>query len=82
MITDVAALFVDSRGEYPRHFATWFDEKRDARSYVGELPVIAHPPCQRWCRLEQANEERESIATPPEFAAELLRLASWAVTEC
>lgn len=58
MITDVAALFVDSRGEYPRHFATWFDEKRDARSYVGELPVIAHPPCQRWCRLAGLVEAR------------------------
>lgn len=58
LITDVAALFVDARGEYPKHFAHWFDEKRDARTYAGDLPVIAHPPCQRWCRLAGLVEAR------------------------
>jgi hypothetical protein len=58
VITDVAALFVDRRGEYPRAFEHWYDEKRDARTYAGELPIIGHPPCQRWCRLAGLVEAR------------------------
>ncbi len=51
LIRDVAALFVDRKGDYPKHVAEWWDEKRDAKTYDLELPVVAHPPCQRWCRL-------------------------------
>jgi hypothetical protein len=58
MITDVAALFVDRNGEYPKHFAHWYDQRRDARTYDGELPIIGHPPCQRWCRLAGLVEAR------------------------
>lgn len=48
----IAALFVDERGIYfadPR-FDAW-GETRDARLYRGTDPVIAHPPCTRWCQL-------------------------------
>ena len=58
LATDVAALFVDPRGGYPAAVAEWFDEKRDARTYTGDLPVVAHPPCQRWCRLAGLVEAR------------------------
>lgn len=55
----IAALFVQSDGCYsndPR-FDAW-PESRDARLYSGNLPVIAHPPCQRWCRLAGLVEKR------------------------
>ena len=58
MRADVAALFVDARGGYPSAVADWYDEKRDARTYTGELPVVAHPPCTRWCRLAGLVEAR------------------------
>lgn len=58
MIDDVAALFVDRNGSYPAVVANWWDERRDARTYAMDLPVVAHPPCQRWCRLAGLVEAR------------------------
>ena len=45
----VAALFVKTDGAYfgLPGVEPW-DEIRDARKYQGSLPVVAHPPCQRW----------------------------------
>jgi hypothetical protein len=47
----IAALYIDARGPYPKmaDVDAW-DEVRDARSYAGPFPVVAHPPCQRWGR--------------------------------
>lgn len=45
----LAALYVETNGSYfgvPK-VDPW-DEQRDARSYAGPHPVVAHPPCQRW----------------------------------
>lgn len=28
-----------------------YDELRDAFSFAGGMPVVAHPPCSQWCRL-------------------------------
>lgn len=47
----IAALFVDGDGAYCGlpGVDPW-DVIRDARTYRGPHPVVAHPPCQRWGR--------------------------------
>jgi hypothetical protein len=47
----IAALYVETGGTYfdQADVDAW-DEVRDARKYTGPLPVVAHPPCQRWGR--------------------------------
>lgn len=47
----VAALYVQTGGCYFElpDVDPW-DEARDARTYAGPYPVVAHPPCARWGR--------------------------------
>ena len=54
----VAALFVETGGVYYglEDVDPW-DEQRDARKYAGPWPVVAHPPCQRWCRFAKGIEK-------------------------
>jgi hypothetical protein len=53
----VAALYVATGGVYYGlpDVDPW-DEARDARLYAGPWPVVAHPPCQRWCRFAKQVE--------------------------
>lgn len=55
----IAALYVQKAGVYYGidDVETW-DEARDARTYPGPYPVVAHPPCARWCRLAGLVEAR------------------------
>lgn len=55
----IAALFVHRNGPYfgLSGVDPW-DEARDARQYAGPHPVVAHPPCARWCRLAGLVEAR------------------------
>lgn len=55
----VAALFVQPDGCYCNlpHVDPW-PEERDARTYAGPLPVVAHPPCQLWGNLAAVNYAR------------------------
>jgi len=54
------ALFVDAKGVYPRLLGAehCWDEKRDARTYAGPGPVVAHPPCQLWTNMAAVNFKR------------------------
>src|SRR5580704_5568578 len=47
----IAALFVETNGCYfgLPDVDPW-DVRRDARTYSGPHPVVAHPPCARWGR--------------------------------
>lgn len=55
----IAALYVQRGGAYYglSDVDPW-DEQRDARKYAGPWPVVAHPPCSRWCRLAGLVEAR------------------------
>lgn len=55
----VAALFVEARGPYAglEGVDVW-PESRDARLYDGPHPVVAHPPCSRWCQLAYVVQAR------------------------
>jgi len=55
----VAALFVETDGIYfgLPNVEPW-DKTRDARTYPGARPVIAHPPCDRWCQMAPVNQAR------------------------
>lgn len=50
----IAALFVQRGGVYYEpglDVEPWGLPERDARLYAGPWPVVAHPPCARWCQL-------------------------------
>lgn len=55
----VVALYIDPKGPYPLiDDVDCWDEWRDARKYQGTSPVVAHPPCGRWCGMARMNERR------------------------
>lgn len=55
----VAVLYAYADGPYAGldGIDVW-DVTRDARTYAGDAPVVAHPPCARWCRLAGFVESR------------------------
>jgi hypothetical protein len=60
-VTGVAALYIDPRGPYPKLLGVGmcWDEARDARTYDGPWPVIAHPPCGPWSSLRHLHTHPE-----------------------
>lgn len=51
-MTPIAALYVEKDGcYYGLDGVDPWDEERDARTYAGPHPVVAHPPCQRWGKM-------------------------------
>lgn len=55
----IAALYVQKNGiYYGLDGVDPWDEQRNAMLYDGPHPVVAHPPCARWCRLAGFCEKR------------------------
>jgi hypothetical protein len=52
----IAALYIDPRGPYPTlpGVECW-DAARDARTYDGPHPIVAHPPCGPWGRFRHLS---------------------------
>jgi hypothetical protein len=67
---NIAVLYARSDSCYFDLAQQVFDITRDARTYDGDLPVIAHPPCRSWGRLRHLAKPR-----PDEKALALHALA-------
>lgn len=77
----IAALYVATDGVYfgLPNVDPW-DEQRDARLYAGPWPVVAHPPCSRWCRLAGLVQKRWGYKKGDDggcFAAALAAVRRW-----
>jgi hypothetical protein len=80
-VITVAALYVRTGGPYfgLPGVEPW-DIERDARRYPGPHPVVAHPPCARWCRLAGLVESRGGQKRGDDggcFAAALAAVQRW-----
>ena len=66
----IAALYVQSNGVYADLAGVdpWY-EARDARTYAGPWPVVAHPPCARWGRYwgggPSVSDALSGLVAPP-----------------
>jgi hypothetical protein len=77
----IAALFVAQGGCYDGMpgIDAWTVE-RDARTYSGPWPVVAHPPCDRWCQMAPVNQARYGHKIGDDggcFAAALDAVRQW-----
>jgi len=68
---NVAALFVRRDTHYADLGCDCYDIERDALTWPGGVPCIAHPPCRGWSQLSHFAKPR-----PGE-----LELAPWAVAQ-
>jgi hypothetical protein len=77
----IAALYVDPKGTHASiDGVDCWGEDRDARLYPGPHPVVAHPPCTRWCRLAGLVEARWGHKRGEDggcFAAALASVRRW-----
>ena len=78
----IAALYVQASGCYAGlpDVDPW-PEERDARTYAGPWPVVAHPPCERWGRYwsggPSAKVRRKKGDDGGCFAAALKAVRRW-----
>lgn len=78
----IAALYVETGGCYfgLLNVDPW-DQARDARQYVGQWPVVAHPPCERWGRFWHGSPRNPHQFTLGDdggcFTAALAAVRAW-----
>lgn len=77
----IAALYVARGGCYfGLPDVDPYDISRDARLYAGPWPVVAHPPCSRWCQLAYINQKRYGHRVGDDggcFASALAAVRKW-----
>ncbi len=78
----IAALYVQTGGcYYGLDGVDPWNEARDARTYAGPHPVVAHPPCQRWGRFWHGSTRKPHQYTLGDdsgcFAAALASVRRW-----
>ena len=54
----VTVLFVASDSIYKALGCDCYDTERNALTYRGNNPVVAHPPCQLWGKMAVVNHKR------------------------
>ena len=71
---DVAVLFARADSIYKTlPGVDVYDIERDARTYDGPWPVVAHPPCRAWGRLRQFAKPRDDEKALAPWAVEQVR---------
>jgi len=68
-----AVLFTRPDSPYLAMRLDCYDESRDARTYTGYGPVIAHPPCGLWGRLSQFSRAPDTEKDLARFAVDTVR---------
>lgn len=70
----VAALFVMPDSYYKSiQGVDAFDADRDALTFTGGLPVVAHPPCRAWSRMRHFAKPRPGERDLALFAIDMVR---------
>jgi hypothetical protein len=73
-MADVAVLFARSDSNYKAMpGCDVFDIDRDARTFAGGAPVVAHPPCRAWGRMRQFAQPRADEKDLARFAVATIR---------
>lgn len=73
-MNNIAVLFARSDSIYKSiDGLDVYDIKRDARSFNGSQPVIAHPPCRAWGRLSHFANPRPDEKDLAHFAIDKVR---------
>lgn len=64
-----AALYVMPDGPYPALLGTeqCWTEERNAKTYSGAGPVVAHPPCGPWSKLRHMCTRQDPTCGPRAF---------------
>lgn len=71
---DVAVLFARANSVYKSiPGLDVYDLARDARTYTGTSPVVAHPPCRSWGRLRYLAKPRVDERQLADFAVAAVR---------